>query len=264
MFNSFYNLKGTPFQKSIKKEDLFKSSSLNEFFSRMEYMKQTRGIILLTGISGVGKTTALRAFAENLKPEFFKVLYFPLSTVSTTDFYHQLNRGLGGDKFRNKSDLFLSIQKLIIDYATVKKQIPVIIFDEIHLLKVDNLFELQLILNFNFDSLDPAIIILAGHSLIREKIIRPSLHSINQRFRLKYDFLPLSKEETFQYIHHQFKLVGKNNSVFNDNAIDAIYNLSSGTIRVINTIATKSLLAGTANNLDIIDEETVYSVYNEV
>lgn len=264
MFNSFYNLKGTPFEKSIKKEDLFKSSSLTEFFSRMEYMKQTRGIILLTGISGVGKTTALRAFAENLKPEFFKTLYFPLSTVSTTDFYHQINRGLGGDTFRHKSDLFLSIQKLIIDYATVKKQIPVIIFDEIHLLKVDNLFELQLILNFNFDSLDPAVIILAGHSLMREKLIRPSLSAINQRFRLKYEFSPLSREETYQYIQHQLSLVGNKNSLFNDNAIDAIFNLSSGVIRVINTIAIKALTAGTAGKQDIINEETVYSIHNEL
>ncbi len=125
----------------------------------MEYLKQFKGLLLLTGEAGVGKTTAIRAFLEDLKQEYFKFIYIPLTTVSTTDFYHQLNNSLGGESKRNKSELFSSIQKIIIEYATVRKQIPVIIFDEVHFLKNDNLFELQILLNFNIDSIDPAIVI---------------------------------------------------------------------------------------------------------
>ncbi len=264
MFFNFYNLKSIPFEKSIKKENLFFSDSLKEFFSRMEYMKQAKGLLLLTGDAGVGKTTAIRAFLEDLKQDFFKFVYIPLTTVSTTDFYHQLNRSLGGETKRSKSELFSSIQKIILEYATLRKQIPVIIFDEIHFLKNDNLFELQMLLNFNLDSLDPAIVILAGHPLMRERIIRPSLNSINQRFRLKYELLPLNKNETISYIQQQLNIAGASNSIFNENAIDAMFNISNGIIRVINNIATKALILGTSKKVDTITEEHIFSVSSEL
>lgn len=264
MFFNFYNLKSIPFEKSIKKDNLFLSASLKEFFSRMEYLKQFKGLLLLTGEAGVGKTTAIRAFLEDLKQEYFKFIYIPLTTVSTTDFYHQLNSSLGGESKRNKSELFSSIQKIIIEYATVRKQIPVIIFDEVHFLKNENLFELQMLLNFNVDSLDPAIVILAGHSLMRERVIRPSLNSINQRFRLKYEFLPLNRQETSAYIQHQLNMAGASNCIFNENAIDAIFNISNGIIRVINNIATKALILGTSKKADTITEEHIFSVSTEL
>ncbi|MEQ8191628.1 MAG: AAA family ATPase [Candidatus Eremiobacterota bacterium] len=264
MFSIFYNFKTIPFEKSIKKELLFKSDGIKEFNSRMEYMKQSKGIILLTGPSGVGKTTAIRAFVEELKSEFYKTAYIPLASVSISDFYYQLNRSLGGEHYRIKSVLFSSIQKLILDYATIKKQIPVIIFDEIHFLRNDNLYELQMLLNFNFDSLDPAIVILSGHSHMRERFIRPALFSINQRLRVKYEFIPLSKEETFLYIQHQLNLAGNSSKIFNDNAIDAIYNLSSGIIRVINNIATKALIQGASTRQEVITEDIIYSISSEL
>jgi general secretion pathway protein A len=253
-----------PFEKSIKKDHTFKSDTLKEFLSRMEYLKQTKGIILLTGPSGVGKTTALRAFIESLKPEFYKLVYIPLSSVSTTDFYYQINNALGGQSNRFKSQIFSSVQKLILDYATIKKQIPLIIFDEVHFLKNDNLYELQMLLNFNLDSLDPAIVILAGQSHLREPFLRPALASINQRFRIKYEFLPLSKQETVLYIQHHLNLVGAANNIFNENAIDAIYNLSSGIIRIINNIAIKALTLGASLKQEVINEEIIYAISSEL
>ncbi len=264
MFLTYYNLKGNPFEKSMKKEEIFHSKTLKEFHSRMEYIKQYRGIILLTGQSGVGKTTAFRTWVEGLKPEFYKIVYLPLATVSTYDFYSQLNKGLGGFNILKRSDLFNSIQSLILDYATVRKRIPVIIFDEVHLLKSSNWYELQMILNFNLDSLDPAIVILCGHSLIRERLLRPALTSINNRLRLKYEFLALDKEETKQYISHHLKLVQADDKLFNDNAIEAIYNISAGVIRVINKLAKNALIYGALKRTDIITEDTIYKISAEL
>ncbi len=253
-----------PFEKSIRKEAMFKSNTFKEFSSRMEFIKQTRGIFLLTGSPGVGKTTALRAFIEELKPEFYKTVYFPLSSVSPCDFYYQLNTALGGNGFRFKSKCFSSIQELLLNFAIVKKQIPVLIFDEIHFFRNENLYELQMLLNFNIDSLDPVIVILSGHSLMRDRILMPNLASINQRLRIKFDFQPLSKQETFCYIQHHLNLAGASTSLFNDNAMDAIFNLSSGVIRIINNIAIKALIMGTTLRKDIITEEIIFDVSPEL
>ncbi|MBU0580471.1 MAG: AAA family ATPase, partial [Candidatus Margulisbacteria bacterium] len=96
MYRSYYNLAGIPFEKDLSVQQIFKTSALTEFFSRLEYLKQVKGLFLFTGVPGAGKTTALRAWVEELKPEFFKPVYIQLSTVSTYDFYHQINKALGG------------------------------------------------------------------------------------------------------------------------------------------------------------------------
>jgi type II secretory pathway predicted ATPase ExeA len=264
MFISYYSLKGAPFEKSIKREHMFCSSSLKEFSSRMEYMKQYRGILLLTGESGVGKTTALRSFVEDLKGEFYKPVYLPLATVSSYEFYIQINKALGGDDLFRKCSLFHSIQNLVMEYATVKKQIPVILFDEVHFLRNQNFYELQMLLNFNYDSLDPAIVVMCGHPYLRETLLRPAFSTINQRIRLKYEFLPLTESETIEYIRHNLKLVGGDPSIFNDNALSAIHSVSSGIMRIINNLATKALIYGASKCLDAITEETIYTTSPEL
>lgn len=264
MFMSYYSLKGAPFEKSVKKEHLFMSSSLKEFSSRMEYMKQYRGILLLTGESGMGKTTALRSFVEELKPEFFKPVYLPLATVSSYEFYIQINRALGGEDSFRKCALFSSIQNLIMEYATVRKQIPVILFDEVHFLRSQNFYELQMLLNFNYDSVDPAIVVMCGHPCLRETLHRSAFATINQRIRLKYEFVPLTQEETREYIRHNLKLVGGSPSIFTDGALHSIHSVSSGIMRVINSLATKALIFGAGANIDTITEETIYNVSPEL
>lgn len=264
MYQVYYNLTGIPFEKNIPVSRLFKSLPLQEFLSRMDYLKQVKGLFLLTGMPGVGKTTALRAWAEELKPEFFKVVYIPLSTVSSSDFYHQINKSLGGQTCFRKSDTFSSIQELILNYATVKKQVPVIIFDEIHLLRTENLFELQLLFNFNFDSLDPAIVILCGQTFVRDRLLRPNLDSINQRFRIKYEMPGLNKEETQKYLFHHLKLVKASDNIFNGNSIDAIFNASSGNLRNINRLVINALMFGALKRLEVITEDVIYKVTSEL
>lgn len=263
-FISFYNLTGSPFGKSIKREHMFRSAGFKEFSSRVEYLKQHRGLMLLTGESGVGKTTAIRSFVEELKPEFFKSVYLPLATVSSYEFYIQLNEALGGEYLFRKASLFSSIQNIILEYATIKKQIPVIIFDEMHLLRSQNFFELQMVLNFHYDSLDPAIVLLCGHSHLKDTLLRPVFSPINQRMRIKYEFSPLGLEETKEYIVHHLKLVGGTSKLFTDGAIEGIHNISSGIMRIINNIGTKALIGGALARKEVIDEELIYGVHTEL
>jgi len=111
MLQAYWNLTGTPFDKSIKPEQLFMSNGFKELQSRLQYMKQHRGIMLISGQPGTGKTTALRAFVNELSELSFQCFYVPLATVNVLDFYRQLNQKLGGEYYHFKAQLFVSIQK---------------------------------------------------------------------------------------------------------------------------------------------------------
>jgi type II secretory pathway predicted ATPase ExeA len=83
---AYWKLTGPPFDKSIKAEQLFLSKSVKELFSRLEYLKQQRGLMLITGLPGTGQTTARRAFTASLTERSYKSFYVPLATVNVLDF----------------------------------------------------------------------------------------------------------------------------------------------------------------------------------
>lgn len=264
MINSYYNLKKLPFQKDIKSEDMFISKDVSELRQRLEHMKQKRGIMLITGMPGNGKTLNIRSFVEKLNPNNYKTIYIPLSTVNIMDFYRQICIKLGEEARWKKSQLFSAIQEGIKNYISNYKKIPILIFDEAHLLKNENFYELQIISNFNMDSSDPALFILLGQPHLRERLLRPIHQSFNQRISLKFYLKPLSKEETESYINHHMSLSGSNEPIFNKNAYAAIYQNSNGYARVINELAIKSMMIGASEKKDIITEEEVYRASKEL
>jgi len=232
MMEVYYNLQRTPFSKDIASKDIFLSHGVKELNQRLEYMKQKKGLMLITGEPGVGKTLILRGFKEKLNPNLYQCCYIPLSTVSVIDFYRQLSVSLGGEAYSQKAQLFSCIQESIKDYVVNTKKLPIIILDEAHLLKNENFWELQIITNFQMDSLDPALFILSGQSYLRERLMRPIHRSLYQRITLKYHLIPLSKEETTSYIQHHLKLAALATPIFTENALEAIYQNSSGIPRI--------------------------------
>lgn len=264
MIEVFYNLKRLPFQKDINTKDMFVCPSTEELSKRLEHMKQKRGIMLVTGTPGTGKTLHIRAFVEKLNPNLFKTVYTPLSTVNVIEFYRQLSVLLGGEAFFKKSQLFDSIQNSIRNYVVNNKRVPVIIFDEAHLLKIENFYELQIITNFNMDSSDPALFILVGQPHLRERLLIPVLQPFNQRISLKYHLPALTKEETASYIQHHFKLAGLKEPLFNQNAINAVYQNSSGIPRLINALCSKTMTVGAIEKKNTISEDEVFRASHEM
>ena len=132
MYKSFYGLSGEPFSKA--ETNLYQSENFKECLSRLDYMKKKRGLMLITGDAGMGKSTIIRTFKESLKENSYKVIYLPLSSVNRAEFYRQLNAELGGEHLFRKCDMFKSIQKMMINYDRNLKQTPVIIFDDAHYL----------------------------------------------------------------------------------------------------------------------------------
>jgi general secretion pathway protein A len=264
MLEAFFGLTGRPFDKSIKPDQLFMSNGVTELFSRLEYMKQHRGIMLISGQPGTGKTTALRAFVNGLSQLSYQRFYVPLATVNVLDFYRQLNNQLGGEPFFFKAQLFVSIQKSIKDLVANVKKIPVIIFDEAHLLKNENFTELQIITNFNMDSTDPALIILAGQPHLADRLMRPMLKSFYQRIVLKYHLMPLNKDEVQPFIEHHLKLKGCLKSPFSDNAIEAIFKNTAGVPRLVAALALNTMTLGMLQQTQTLTEEQVFQASHEL
>jgi len=145
MIESFYSFKKLPFAKALAVSEVFSTDASRELHSRLDYMKDRRGILVVTGLSGVGKTLQLRTFTDSLSVACYLPIYLPLSTVTVSEFYRQINASLGGEPRFRKIDVFASLQQQIKHLVSHEKKIPIIILDEAHRLCRDVLLELQVI-----------------------------------------------------------------------------------------------------------------------
>lgn len=287
MYRAYYQLKKSVNRKSISVDELFISDNLREAQARLDYMKDKGGFVLVSGAPGVGKTTLVRSFAESLDAKFFKIAYAPLSTVSVIEFYRQLSFLLAGDIPYRKDLLFRTIQDTIMEMAVNQKTIPVIILDDAHFLKNENFFELQLISNFNFDSLSPALFILIAQPHLVERLKRPAFEAFYQRITLKINVQPFTLKETQLFISQVIKNASAfasgtgptsknpnpqhdqhektfNFNLFNPQAMELIFKRSRGMPRLITTIMEQALIYGAAHNISVINEEVICDIEPEL
>ena len=156
-----YGMEFNPFLKNSK-EILFEGSEYKEALFRLDYFARTKGFGLLTGSPGRGKTTAVRNWAKKLNPSLYKVIYTSLSTVTVNEFYRNLASSLGAQPSYKKTENFHAIQNEITRLSLDKKKTPVIIIDEANYVSNAILNDLKNLFNFEMDSCDRAVILLAG------------------------------------------------------------------------------------------------------
>lgn len=257
MYKSFYSLAKTPFSKETSHLDAFFSDSYQEALNGLAYLQKSKGIGLLIGDPGAGKTFTLRSFKDSLNPALYHVVYFPLSTGGVMDFYRGLAYGLGEEPKFRKVDLFRQIQQGIEQMTQERKITPVFILDEMHLAKDAFLQDLAILFNFQMDSSNPFILILAGLPHLKTRLHLNHHRPLAQRIIMKYQLQPLNKDGVYAYIEHHLKQAGAKMSIFTTPAKEAIALRSQGWPRVINTLTVNSLLYGAQLKKEQIDEDIV-------
>lgn len=257
MYKAFYSLSRTPFTKEIRAEEAYKSTLFVETQARLEYLKKHRGIGLLVGEPGAGKTFAVRAFAATLNPALYQVIYYQLSTGSVIDFYRGLAQGLGEEPKTRKVDLFRQVQAAIESRYRERKITPVLILDEMQMAKDVFLNELSLLLNFQMDAENPFVLLLVGLPYLRDRLGLNQNRALAQRIVMRCKLEAMSRQEVAHYLEHHLKLAGANYPIFSEAAMEAIATRSRGVPRIVNQLATHCLLYGCQMKKEHIDEEIV-------
>ena len=83
---SYFNLASDPFSREIDTEQLLTLPSIEQYMGSAELLIETRGIGVVTGKSGTGKSTLLRLLIDRLQPGLYKSYYVCHTSVGLVEF----------------------------------------------------------------------------------------------------------------------------------------------------------------------------------
>lgn len=258
-----FGLEYNPFQKNNKQEVIIETSAYKETMARLNYLSAIKGFGLLTGSPGCGKTTTIRQWIKGMNPSQYKIIYMPLSTITTVEFYRNLAMELGIDPSFHKADNYRFIQAQINYLVLEKKITPIIILDEADSLNSSILCDLKMLFNFDTDSKDRAVILLVGLPVLNNILKRNSNESLKQRLVMNYNMEPVSKEEAEIYIKEKIKKAGGVEDIFTQQALNAITNSSAGIMRVIDKICNDALLIGDSQKAKQINGDLAMNIISD-
>jgi len=205
-----------------------------------------KGLVVVTGEVGTGKTTILRWMMERLDRTVL-VAYIFNPRLSVPEFYQHVSTLLDVQKWETKSELLLELGRAL-ESRHSRGLRTVLIVDEAQGLSPHVLEEIRLLSNFESNTAKQLQIVLTGQPELRDVLNNPDLRQLKQRIALRCVIKPLPNvEETDRYITSRLLVAGaERTDVFSPEAVDYIFRCSDGIPRNINNLCDNALLAGYA------------------
>ncbi len=254
-----WGLTRTPFSKELAPSMLFASRSHAEAVARISWLVAERGLGLVTGEVGSGKTVAARAAVAGLDSSRHTVIYLANPAIGARGMYAAIVAALGGTpKFHKAALVPQAMSALAAEEAEWGRRV-ILICDEAHML--DDQLELT---NQDMDSRSGFSCLLLGQPTLRRRIRLGAFAALNQRIALRYVLDGMDRDETGAYIAHHLRVAGRTDTIFTDDAVALIHQVSRGLPRAVNNLATQALVAAYATNKSLVDESSARAAATEV
>src|SRR6267378_3692027 len=247
MYAEFYGLRELPFALTPDPRYIYFTPSHTEVMANLHYgVESGKGLIVVTGEVGTGKTTILRWMMQRLDRTVM-VAYIFNPRLSVPEFYQHLAALFDIQNWETKSDLLIELGK-VLETRHSRGLRTVLIIDEAHGLSPYVLEEVRLLGNFESDTAKQLQIVLTGQPELRNVLNYPDLRQLKQRVALRCVIKALpTVEETDRYITSRLLASGaERTDIFSREAIDHIFRCSEGIPRNINNLCDNALLAGYA------------------
>ena len=264
MYRKHFGLARHPFVKDIAPEDLFISIANRELEVRLGHLLDLRGVGLVTGEVGSGKTTLCRKVTSALHNGLYRVFYVALTTGNVMDLYKSIAWELGLPTLRNRAALYRSIHDEVTRLSSESKLRPVLIVDEAQNLRSDVLEDLRLLTNYEMDSQNRLCLLLVGQAELRRRLSMAAHEALSQRIVVRHHLAGLSRDELPKYLSHLLRLAGTELPLIEPAAIEAIFHATSGLPRKVNLLAHHSLCAAAIGKSKTVSAEHVQAALPEV
>jgi type II secretory pathway predicted ATPase ExeA len=259
-----YGFSKMPFGKDVAPGALHRQTSQQEAVARISFLVAEGAAGVVTGEVGAGKTVALRAAISALEPSRHSVVYLSNPTVGVRGLHAAIVTALGGIPRFHAAALVPQTADLLAQEVAERGKRVVLAIDEAHLCSPEQLEGIRLLMNAELDSVSPFSLVLCGQPTLRRRIRLGAFAALDQRIALRYHLQGMSANETGEYLAHHLALAGRSDTLFSDDAIALVHQVSRGLPRAVNNLAVQSLVAAYAQKKAIVDESSAQMAVAEI
>ena len=265
MYKSFYGLRSNPFNVNPDPRHLLLPRAAKETLASLSYGVQNRkGFILLTGEVGTGKTTLINRFLDWARMQRISTAFVFNPRLSVNEFLQYVLNDFGvTHEGQNKGQMLTTFNRWLLERHRTRST-AVLVIDEAQNLSEEMLEEIRLLTNLETATEKLLQIVLSGQPELEDKLAKPQLRQLRQRITLRCRTVPLTLEETSQYITKRLQVSGTIDPIFSAEAITAIHRASEGIPRVINMLSEQCLISGYVEQKTSISLELAQSAIKEV
>jgi len=218
---------------------------------------EVRGLGLLTGQSGSGKSITVRNFVSTLSPDQYTVHHFQQIPTTPNGFLRALSRRLGLSPRMHLSDMFDAIQATLTAHQEEHGTHVVLLFDDAEGMRVATLDLVRRLTASELDSTNHVSILLTGTEDLMRTLQAPTLTPLRSRFTYAHTLRPFGLEDTRNYLRFHLDSANGEPSLFTDGAVKLLFNQSQGVPRKINQLALQALVDAVVLGSDGVDDRSM-------
>jgi general secretion pathway protein A len=240
---SQFGFRETPFGVTPDPRFFYSNSLYLEGLAALVYgIRGKKGLMLLTGEVGTGKTILLRKLMRQLEANV-QFVFISSSHITSYGLVELMSHDLGlVNREKNRLDMIQELNGHLIEQLKKGRTVALLI-DEGQNLSDEALEGLCGLSNLETDEEKLLQIVLVGQPELAATLNKSPLRRLKQRIAIHHRLYALqNRGEVENYIRHRLQVAGYNGpEIFNKEACEAIWHYSSGTPRLINIICDNSL-----------------------
>ena len=262
MNEQFLNLAGlreNPFHVSPNPRFYYSTPAHDTALAELMYGIETRrGLLVLTGEAGTGKTSILNQILDWLRHRGRSTAFIFHTRVEPIGLLRLILADFGLPcESKSKSDLIRTLHHWLLQRHAVN-DVPVLILDEAQALPPQTLDEIRLILNAETSVGKLLQIILSGQPELEEKL---RLRALRQRIMFHSRLSALTEKQTAAYIARRLAVAGcADTSAFPQEVVQSIYAISQGIPRVVNLLCENALICAYGEQCRVISPEMIQRI----
>ena len=265
MYNEYFGFLRSPFSATPDSRIFYDNELYQEAFANLRYgIEWQKGLIVMTGEVGTGKTTLLDKIVRNLGPTI-QVVFVSYDQLDSGELIQLIYRKLG--LASDVQDRITSIEQLrdYLNAQSRRRRIVALLIDEAQNLSDETFEAIRFLSNFESGGEKLLQIVLTGQPELETRLNQSKLRHLKQRIVIHCRLTPLTNDEVSRYIYFRLRGAGfRGKDLFNAEVIGDISLYSGGIPRLINIICDNALLLAYAGAKKTITTEIVQEVVRDL